>query len=402
MKKILLLLTLIYSVSLLQAQDEGYLLTNPRVQFECTEAVDSLYNFNFVVAEKQFTWLKQQYPDHPLGYFLLALSEYWKILPDEDVKTYDKNFFNYLDIAIDKAKVMYKADKKNLEATFFLAASYGFKARRMADNNNYGRAGVASKACLNYLNEQREQHQSYGAEFLFGDALYDYFRDWLPKHKKTLKPVVMFFPKGDKERGIRNLEKVSKEAFYTRIEAMKFLVDIYSSYEKKEDRDYTKAITIAKFLHETYPNNAYFAVNYAQLNYMLNKFEKAESISLEIMEKVGNKKMGYTGESGRISSFFIADIYRRRAKIDLSELYYKKVIAYSYHLKKEDKGYFHSSLYYMAKYAEERNDIGEARFLFDELMKFKSRKSKQWKYAKKYYKTNRKTKKIRPVWYTYK
>ena len=337
MKNILLYISFSLLATTAYSQEKKeYLLTNPRIQLECAEAVDSLYNFRFDIAEKQFGWLKQQYPEHPLSYFLMALSQYWKIVPNEDVITYDDDFFAYIDTSITKAKVMYKEDDEDLEATFFLAASYGFKARRLSDHNKYGKAGVAAKSSLNYLEEQKENHSDYGPEFLFGDALYDYFRDWIPEHKKTLKPILIFFQKGDKDRGIKNLELVAKKAFYTRIEAMKFLVDIYSSYEKKEDRDYDRAIEISTFLTEQYPNNAYFALNYAQLCYMIGRFPESEERSLDILKKINDKKTGYDGESGRVASFFLADIYRRWKKDDLAALYFKKSIAYAHNINKTD------------------------------------------------------------------
>lgn len=403
MKKILSYISFCFlAIIAFSQEEEEYLLTNPRIQLECAEAVDSMYNFRFDVAEKQFGWLKQQYPEHPLGYFLMGLSQYWKIVPNDDVLIYDDAFFAYIDTAIDKAKEMYKKDDQNLEATFFLAASYGFKARRHSDHNNYGKAGVAAKACLNYLEEQKEKHDGYGAEFLFGDALYDYFREWIPEHKKTLKPIVMFFQKGDRERGIQNLELVAKKAFYTRIEAMKFLVDIYSSYEKKEDKDYDRALEIASFLYKQYPNNAYFALNYANLCYQQGKFDDANDASAVILKKVQDKKMGYGYECGRVASFYLADINRRRHRDEEATIYYKKSIAYAHEIDKTDKGYFRSSLYYMAKLAETNEEFGEAKFLFEEVKKYGARRSPRKKEAKKFLKANRKQNKERPLWYTYK
>ena len=66
-----------------------YLLDNMQIQIESTEAVDSMYNFNFASAEKQFRWIIQAHPDHPLGYFLLSLSNWWKLLPEDHIRTYD-------------------------------------------------------------------------------------------------------------------------------------------------------------------------------------------------------------------------------------------------------------------------------------------------------------------------
>ena len=58
------------------------LLSNAKIQIEATQAVNDMYNFKFDEAEMQFRWIRQKYPDHPLPYFLLGLSQWWKIMPN--------------------------------------------------------------------------------------------------------------------------------------------------------------------------------------------------------------------------------------------------------------------------------------------------------------------------------
>ena len=58
------------------------LINDVRIQIEATEALNDLYNFKFDKAEQQFRWFKQKYAWHPLPYFLLGLSEWWKIMPN--------------------------------------------------------------------------------------------------------------------------------------------------------------------------------------------------------------------------------------------------------------------------------------------------------------------------------
>ena len=58
------------------------LLMDMNVQSECTDAVNDMYNFKFEKAEKQFQILKLKYPDHPLPYFLMGLSTWWKMMPN--------------------------------------------------------------------------------------------------------------------------------------------------------------------------------------------------------------------------------------------------------------------------------------------------------------------------------
>ena len=96
---------------------KGWLLLNPDLQTELDGAVHNLYNFKFDKAEKQFRSLRRRYPAHPMPYFLLGLSTWWKIMPSNtNSLQYDKVFFAYLDTAIIKAQRLYDADPANYEA----------------------------------------------------------------------------------------------------------------------------------------------------------------------------------------------------------------------------------------------------------------------------------------------
>ena len=193
--KIVVLYFFITSVFAQSNEGKKILLSDLTVQMECTEAVDALYNFDFETAEQQFLWLKQQYPTHPLPYFLMGLSQWWRIMPNDIVTKYDDAFYAYMDTSITFAEKLYKEDKNNPEANFFLAGAYGFKARLQSDRNNYTSAAFTAKKSLNYLNEDQNDASDLGPEFIFGDALYNYFREWIPENIPNLKPIFLFFKK---------------------------------------------------------------------------------------------------------------------------------------------------------------------------------------------------------------
>ena len=130
----------------------GWLLLDKDIQLELDGAVQNLYNFKFNKADKQFHSLRRRYPQHPMAYFLLGLSTWWKMMPNNVTDTrYDKVFLAYLDTAQAKGEALYKADPHNYEACFFLAGAYGFEARLQSERHNWRKATVASRRALNYL-----------------------------------------------------------------------------------------------------------------------------------------------------------------------------------------------------------------------------------------------------------
>ena len=217
--KIFVLLSIIFASPAAFAQEKKdtslILINDIRIQIEATQALNDLYNFKFEKAEQQFRWFKQKYAWHPLPYFLLGLSEWWKIMPNTKVTAYDDKFLAYMDSTIMVAENLHKKSPEyRIEAAFFLAAAYGFKGRLYADEErkNWRKAATTGKTALNYL-EESKQKQDLSVELLFGDALYNYFSVWVPENYPALKPLLWFFRKGDKQLGLEQLTEVSYNAF---------------------------------------------------------------------------------------------------------------------------------------------------------------------------------------------
>jgi len=246
------------------------LLSDRSVQLECAQALDDLYNFKFEKAEQDFNQLKEKYRWHPLPYFLMGLIEWWKIMPNIANKQYDESFLAYMDTTISVADNLYENHPEyKVEAAFFLSAAYGFKGRLYSEEErqNWRKAAVVGKKALNYLEVSKGFH-TLSPELLFGDALYNYFSVWVPENYPSLKPIMWFFDKGDKALGLKQLKEVSYNAFYTRTEAMVWLMRIQNSYENNRQ----EAMNLSFYLYKTYPDNPFFHRYYARSLYGNGRF----------------------------------------------------------------------------------------------------------------------------------
>ena len=341
------------------------LLTDPQVKIDATNAVNALYNFKFEQADRDFRWLKFKHPEHPMPYFLLGLAEWWKIMPNMDDKQYDDKFLAYMDSTIEKAEAMKEGSKKNVEACFFLSAAYGFKGRLHSERHNWSRATSAGKSALDYLQKNREDSAAtFGPEFLFGDGLFNYYSIWIHENYKWLRPVLAFFPKGDKAQGIAQLEQVSRNAFYTRVEAQYFLARIYYGDENQPQ----KAYPILQYLSKTYPDNAYFQRTFARLSYSEGHLQEAEDVSLDIIRKIENKMPGYEATSGRYAAFFLGYIYKfKHHDYSKAKDYFNRAIAYAQATEATESGYYLYSLQYLAQMAEEEKNIMTAKQYYERI-----------------------------------
>ena len=325
-----------------------YLLLDFAMQVEITDAVDNMYNFDFRKAEVEFNWMKYNHPDHPLPYFLFGISTWWQMLPNLD-KAGDlgDEFLAYMDTTIMKAEAMYDMDESNIEATFFLAGAYGFKGRYHSEKKNWGRAAGAGKQALKYL-EKTKGNESFSPEILFGNALFNYYSIWIRENYPMLRPILLFFPKGDKQLGIEQLEQVSRNAFYTRIEAIYFLMRI-KAFEEKKTFD---ALRLGERIFNKYPNNAYFHRFYTRMLYTAGQFASAEAESLDVLNKIEANQLGYEEISGKYAAFYLGDINRKRKDTETATIYFKKAVTFAEAINDIESGYYLFSQYYLAEYEE--------------------------------------------------
>lgn len=367
-----------------------YLLTNQTVQIECTSGVDDLYNFKFKSAESQFNWLRRFYPTHPLPYFLLGLSNWWKIAPNIDEEQYDDPFLSYMDSSIYFAEQLFDANENNAEASFFLAAAYGFKGRLYSERKNWRKAAVAGKRALKYM-EYSQKQDDLSPELLFGDGLYNFYSVWIPENYPMLKPIMWFFDKGDKKVGIEQLQTVAREAFYTRIEAQYFLMRIFAIEENKPD----EALRISEYLHTSYPDNAYFHRFYARMLYQTGNYVKLERISQSILKKISTGMPGYEAISGRYASFFLASIYKiTKGDLKTASEYYKQTVQFSEEIGAVESGYYLYALSYLGQFAKRKDDYDAAMQYYEKVIENASKKHPTLLEAKEFKKEYRKWEKL--------
>lgn len=371
---------------------KGMLLLDRDIQYELEGAVDNMYNFKYARAEKQFKSIRRRYPDHPLPYFLMGLSQWWKIVPT-NIQTlqYDDLFFAYMDSTIQKAEAMYDRNDNNFEASFFLAAAYGFTARLHSERSNWRKATVASKRALDFM-EKAKAGNGLSPEFLFGEALFNYYSIWIHENYPMLRPVLIFFPNGDKNLGLKQLAYVARTGFYTGTESKFFLMKIYANDENK----IPEALKLSQDLAQKYPDNAYFERFYARLLFVQGYFTKAEQVSLDMLNKLDQQMPGYEGVSGRYASYILAYINQHKYRnFDKAEQYYKNSIMFAEMTNERDSGYFINSYLNLARIAQQKKDAAATKHYYEVVMQISEKKSDSYKEAKTYLKKQRKQAKKR-------
>ena len=369
-----------------------HLLTSVSVQLEITSGIDDLYNFNFPRAESQFRWLLAHYPQHPLPHYLMALSQWWKMMPDLRVADYDSAFLVHIDRANGYAKALHKAEPDNLEAAFFLAAGHGLKGRFYSERDNWTQATLEGKRALKYMGQCRG-NEDFSAEILFGDGLYNYYYVWLWEEYTMLRPVLFFFERGDQEKGLEQLQTASRQAFYSRIEALTFLLRIYTI----EEKNYPAALEIANRLRAAYPNNPYFHRYQARLLYALGYYSRLESCAHEMLRRIEAGQPGYGPNTGRYGAFFLGALYKSRRRYPEAAAYYEKVILFAESIGAYESGYYLYALDGRAQVAVTLEQYRYAEAIYRKALAYADRKHPVHKNAREFNKKYRKYKR-KGVW----
>lgn len=363
------------------ADSTKLLLSDLRVQIDATAAINAMYNFDFEESARLYRELRYRYKEHPLSYFLSGLNIWWRIMPNESNERYDKQFLFYMDTTISIAEPMLENEDTRIEAAFFLAAAYGFKGRLYSNRESWSKAASAGKSALNYIEISKEQ--SYlSPELLFGEALYNFYSVWIPENYGFLKPIMMFFPKGDKELGLKQLKEVSSFAFYTRIEGQVFLMRILSS----EYSNYTEALRIAEYLHSSYPNNPIFHRYYVRYLYSTHKYDKMEPKAKLLLNRIDSAMLGYEATSGRYAAFFLGQMYEGRRAYEDAKYYYTRAVAFGEENEAYETGYFLYSLLGLGRIADLEGNKAASKVYLKRIKKYAKRKNPAHKAARAYLK----------------
>ncbi|NNE46620.1 MAG: hypothetical protein HKN37_08160 [Rhodothermales bacterium] len=271
-----------------QSNPNGSVLDDPLVKDVGKTGLDHLYNLEFDAAREAFVQIDRRFPGHPIGPFLNSLTTWWEILLDIQDQSRDEQFFKAMDEVIRRADKMLDRDDRSVDAMFFKGAALGFRGRLRSNRGDWFKAAMDGKKAMDYVlavPEIEEQKPDYS----FGKGLYDYFAAVVPQRYPFVKPVMAFFPKGDRALGLKEIQHTADNGYFIQTEAAYFLLQIYYLYEL----DYEGCVRYVTWLRDHYPRNSFFHGLEGRVYAKWNEREKASRIFADIVELYKEKQTGY-------------------------------------------------------------------------------------------------------------
>lgn len=277
-------------VSPAAAQPSQYesILDDPIVRFQVQRGLDLLYDMQFEQADKLFNQVDRRYPNHPAGPFLKALSTWWEILLDLSDTSHDEAFFAQMEEVIERSDRLLKKNKDNFDAIFFKGAALGFRGRLRSNRGDWYKSALDGKRAMDYVLRVARKDPS-NADYAFGKGIYDYYAAAIPDRYPFVKPVMIFFPRGDRARGIRALEWTARDGVFIQTEAAYFLLQIYYLFE----RDFEKSVEYVNWLRKEHPNNPFFHTFEGRVYAHWGKWGDAGAIFSNVLARYEKKMPGY-------------------------------------------------------------------------------------------------------------
>jgi hypothetical protein len=236
------------------------------------EGIDNTYNLEFKKAGENLTKIQKAYPGHPVAYLLNGLKTYWENYPLITTSPAHGSFENDLRKCIELTEKNAKQED-DYESLLANLAARGFLLLFYADNDLT--MDVIPLAASTYPFIRRSfGYTSALNDFLFFTGLYNYTREAYPEAYPVYKTVAFMFPRGDKAKGLKELQTAAKSSIFLKAESLLFLSGISISIEN----DYYQANSYSKTLHEQYPANPGFMSLYLRNLFLIKKYDEAEQV----------------------------------------------------------------------------------------------------------------------------
>lgn len=308
-----------------------------------TAGVHQIYNIKFDAAESTFTFVKKLYPKHPAGYFFYAMIDWWRIVLDLNNEEYDDEFIDKLNYVIEFCDKLLEDDPENVDAIFFKGGALGFRGRLYAVRENFFNAALDGKDALPLVYRAYELDPE-NTDVQLGFGIYNYYAEVIPREYPFVKPFMIFFPGGDRIKGLQQLKFVAENGKYAKIESIYFLVMLYYRYEK----DYLQALEYVNILRRDFPDNPAFHRYQGRIFVKQGDWERSAEIFQKVYDKCISGFPGYNERTLREASYYVGNWYKIDGQLDSAKKYLGICASLSRELDKDKQtGFLANSLLYL-------------------------------------------------------
>ncbi|KAA6441625.1 ABC transporter substrate-binding protein [Dyadobacter flavalbus] len=277
MLRFLFLLTILLSFSL---PSRAQLLNDPVSLKNVQNTLDKIYNYEFDEAGVYMNQIEKKYPNHPVSHILDSFILFWKYLPIKDNPVKSKEYFQKLELCLESINKKFGKNSTDPEAVFYTMVARGYMAMLYNYRGEMVNAAGEGKKAYNAFTEGMKLI-SKNPEFYFTSGMYNYYIEVYPEEHPIVKPLLIFFKKGNKALGLKQIDNATKVGTITRAESCFYLAHLYLKYESRPE----KAAFYTEKLVNWYPHNPVFRMKNAESLLLAGKYENAAK-DLAVLRKI--------------------------------------------------------------------------------------------------------------------
>jgi len=263
---------------------KGQILENSDAFDKIRSGVINIYNCEFDKANEVSEYLEKRFPENAISYLFKGMVLYWEAFPVIPGTASSRLFEEYLRKGMELAEARLKENGSDAENLLSGLGSAGLLLLYYADNGESGKVITLAPKTYQWVMKSFDFTDTY-KDFYFITGLYNYYREAYTEAHPIYKPVLVFFPHGNKKLGLKQLKIASDSAIFLMAESINFLSGIYQSFEK----DPVQAVVYSKKLKEKFEQNLFFKTGYARDLLIIKKYGEAESLLKSISYSDLNK-----------------------------------------------------------------------------------------------------------------
>lgn len=293
--------------------------------------INQIYSIKFTDAEKTFHILQKEYPKHPAGKFFFAMIDWWKIILSEENEEKDDIFYEKIDETVDFCDEILDNNPNNVDALFFKGGAIGFRGRLQVMRESWFSAANAGRDALPLV-EQAYKLDPNNEDVKLGFGIYNYLAAVIPEKYPIVKPVMIFFPEGNRELGLQQLKEAATSGKYSKYEARYILLTFFYYFEN----DMNSAKIYTQQLVESFPNNPMFERWLGRIAAREKEITLADSIFKDILSKADKNYEGYnTPMIRREANYYLGFNFKNDGDLNTALQYFKKCIEESKKIEEE-------------------------------------------------------------------
>lgn len=259
-------------------------------------------------------------PDGIRRDFLLTFVTYWRLIYDEDNESLRREFESELTALLERIEGPSGGKGLDAPGRVWAGTAHLFLAQLRAMQKKPFAAAFEAKKAKRHLEAASEN--GAGVDPLFGLGAYNYMADRVSGFVKGLR-ALLALPGGDRELGLRQLERAAAESRWFALEARLLLVTIYAS---KHERRFDEALAELEKARAMAPDSLTTRHAQARCLLTLGRFDEVAAIVAAALERAAAlqdvdpsvlatfESMGARAEFGRLR----VDRARRTAEATLA------------------------------------------------------------------------------------